>query len=445
MLNRTALLGGALAAAILPALARPAAAAIVIDNVFEQTNLVADDASFNPQIVDPSMIDAWGIALRPPGAGGHIWISNAFGGTSSEYIGDVNGIPLHQDGLKTVNIDTAGFADRGVAFVTGQVYNAASDLPGQAVEFPVSGPAHDRSTNPATPIGTISGSTKFVFVTEDGAINAWRSNTAAAIDSAPVVIDYTKTSAFFPYAANSVFSGVTMTTHFVPLSQQANTTVGNHLFATDFRNNAIEVFDNQWHDVTASFPFQTPASVDDLHPFNIMDLSGHLFVTYAKWNPAGDEGFEDITGFGHLVEYNENGTLAKDFNDGGNLNSPWGVAIAPASFGAFGGDVLVANFGDGTIAAFDPSSGNFIDDLRDASGDPVSIDGLWGLTFGNGVSLGDANALYFTAGPNAEQDGLFGKLTVVPEPSSLMLPIAISLLGCRRRQTRLKRACRGTC
>jgi uncharacterized protein (TIGR03118 family) len=144
-----------------------------------------------------------------------------------------------------------------------------------------------------------------------------------------------------------------------------------------------------------------------------MDLNGHLYVTWAVWNAAGDEGMEEVDGdgYGHVAEYNEDGTLVKDFNDAGNLDAPWGVAIAPSGFGEFGGDVLVANFGDGTIAAFDPNTGNFIDQLRDTSGNPISIDGVWGLVFGNGVSLGDANSLYFTAGPNSEFDGLFGKLT----------------------------------
>lgn len=401
-------------------------------NAYVQTNLVASNDSYDAQIVDPTIIDAWGIALRPPGAGGHIWFSNAMGGTSTEYIGDVNGIPLHQDGLKTVTINTGGFADRGVAFVTGQAYNAASDLVGQANEFVVSGSAHDLTTNPGTPLGTISGSAKFVFVTEDGTINAWRSNTAAAMDIAPVMIDYSKTGTF-PYAANSVFTGVALTNNAVPTAQQNNAAAGNHLFATDFRNNAIQVFDNQWHDVTATHAFQTPASVGELHPFNVMDLGNHLFVTYAMWNPDGDEGFEDTPGYGHLVEYNEDGSLLRDFDDDGQLNSPWGVAIAPASFGAFANDVLVANFGDGSIAAFDPATGKFVDQLRDADGEIISIDGLWGLTFGNGVSLGDANALYFTAGPNFEQDGLFGRLNVVPEPGSIAL-LAIAPLLFRRRQ-----------
>jgi len=141
-------------------------------------------------------------------------------------------------------------------------------------------------------------------------------------------------------------------------------------------------------------------------------LGGHLFVAYADFDPESDEGQEQIlgAGLGHVVEYNEDGTLVKDFHTHGVLNAPWGMAIAPASFGTFANDLLVANFGDGTISAFDLASGDFVGYLRDPDTKIISIDGLWGITFGNGVSLGDANALYFTAGPNNEEDGLFGRL-----------------------------------
>jgi hypothetical protein len=136
-------------------------------NQFVQTILVANKASFHPQIVNPEMVNAWGIAIRPPGAGGHFWITNAGTGTSVEYIGDVNGTPLYQDGLKSVTLDSPGFTDHGVPTVTGLAYNAASDIPGQPVEFPVSGPAKNFAANPPTPIpGGTSGSAKFVFVTE---------------------------------------------------------------------------------------------------------------------------------------------------------------------------------------------------------------------------------------------------------------------------------------
>jgi uncharacterized protein (TIGR03118 family) len=389
---------------------------LVWGNSFNQTNLVANNASFHPQIVDPNMLDAWGIALRPPGAGGHIWIDNAMSGTSVEYIGDVNGEPLHQDGLKTVVLDMPRWTDHGFAFVTGLAYNSAHDIKGQPVEFPVSGPASNNSTTPPTPIaGGTSGSAAFAFVTEDGCINAWRSNTKVAMSTAPIIIDYSKTSTRMPYRANCVFSGAAMTVNAYNSAAFINAR-GNHLFATDFRNNVIQVFDNQWKDVTSTFHFQTPSDVDELHVFNILDLGGHLYVAYAKFSTNSDEGMEEEdglgAGFGHIVEYNEDGTLVKDFNDMGMLNAPWGMAIAPAKFGKFGGDLLVANLGDGTVAAFDSNTGDFVDKLKDSWNNVIVIDRVWGLTFGNGVSLGDAHSLYFTAGPNNEYDGLFGKLTV---------------------------------
>jgi uncharacterized protein (TIGR03118 family) len=384
-----------------------------VDRGYRQTNLVANSADYKPQIVDENMRDAWGIALRPPGAGGHIWISNAGSGTSSEYIGDVPGNPLHQDGLKLVTLDQPRWTDHGYAFVTGQAYNSASDLPGQPVEFPVSGPADNLKVSPPEPIKDgYSGSAKFVFVTEDGCINAWSANTAVAMKSAPVMIDYSKTHGR-PYRVNPVYTGVALTNDAAD-SEAYKKLGGNHLFAADIRNNVIAVFDNQWKDVTRDFHFETPKSVGGLSPFNIADLGGHLFVAYGQFDPNSDEGQEQLAGagLGHIVEYNEDGTLVKDFYAGhGVLNLPWGMAIAPANFGRYSNDLLVANFGDGTIAAFNLESGDFEGYIRDPESKIISIDGIWGLAFGNGVSLGDAEALYFTAGPNNEQDGIFGRIT----------------------------------
>lgn len=405
-------------------------------NDYTQTNLVADNSSFDPQIVDPNMTDAWGIALRPPGAGGHIWVDNATSGTVSEYIGDVNGIPLHQDGLTNVPISAPQFTDHGYAFVTGLAYNSGSDLPGQAEEFPVSGNAHNDSTTPPTNLGTVSGSAKFVFVTEDGCLNAWLSNTATAMDTAPIVVNYSKTASYFPYAANSVFSGVAMTNNPVTASQ-VGTAAGNHVYATDFRNNAVEVFNDQWADVTSSYSFTPPTDVSSsLHAFNAAVMGTNLYVAYAEFDPAGDEGMEQLNGpgEGRVVEYSLTGTYERTFGDGGEMNAPWGMVMAPSTFGAVGGDLLVGNFGDGTIDAYNPTTGAFVDELRGSDGNPLSIDGLWGMTFGNGVSLGDSNSLYFTAGPNSENDGLFGKLTVVPEPASLGLSAAACFLFLSRRR-----------
>jgi uncharacterized protein (TIGR03118 family) len=390
------------------------AASGMAQNAYVNTILVANDAKYHPQLVDKKMVDAWGIAIRPPGAGGHFWIANAATGTSVEYIGDVNGVPLHQDGLKTVNLQTPKWTDRGIAYVTGQTYNSASDLPGQPVEFPISGPAMDLTTNPGVRIPKgFSGPAKFIFFTEDGTLNAWSANTKVAMDQAPLVIDYSKTAAHKPYPANSVFTGGTLTNNRAD-SDAYKKAGGNHAFAADFRNNVIEVFDNQWRDVTASYHFSIPSSVGDLHVYNILDLAGHLFVTYAKFDVSGDEGQEEVDGpgLGHVVEYNEDGTLVMDFKDQGKLNSPWGMVVAPATFGAFANDLLVANFGDNNIVAFDPNTGGYIDCLRDSDGKQLAVEGVWALTFGNGVSLGDAKALYYSAGPAKEFDGVFGRINV---------------------------------
>jgi uncharacterized protein (TIGR03118 family) len=395
------------------------AASATAQNAYVNTVLVANDPKYHPQLIDKRMVDAWGIAIRPPGAGGHFWISNAGTGTSVEYIGDVNGTPLHQDGLKTVTLQTPKWTDRGTAYATGQAYNSASDLPGQPIEFPIIGPAMDLTTNPGTRIPKgFSGPAKFIFFTEDGALNAWSANTKVAMDQAVLMVDYSKTSAHKPYPANPVYTGGTLTNNAFntdAYKQQG----GNHIFAADFRNNVIEVFDDQWRDVTASYHFQVPASVGDFHVYNVWELDGHLFATYAKFDVNGDEGQEEVDGpgLGHVVEYNEDGTLAMDFKDQGKLNSPWGMVIAPATFGAFANDLLVANFGDNNIVAFDRKTGAYIDCLRDADGKPLPVEGVWALTFGNGVSLGDAKALYYSAGPNKEFDGVFGRINVASSSS----------------------------
>jgi uncharacterized protein (TIGR03118 family) len=430
------------------------ASSLFAQNAYVQTDLVCDTTYYANQgfttqtqpnlIVDPYLQDAWGISIRPPGAGGHFWITNAVTGRSDEFIGDVTGNPLHQDGLTSVPLDAPRFIDHSAPFVTGVVYNSASDTAGQPAEF-VIGAAHatdalDYNTG-GTDLGLQTGVAKFVFVTQDGCVNAWLANSAKAMISAPLIIDYSKTGNFPPSDdANAVFTGVAMTQNVYTTAAYQHNGIGgtgNLLFATDQRNNVINVFDNQWNDVTSQFEFQQPAEVDPtstftppnglqtMHVFNIIDINHHLFVTYAEFKPAGDEGQEQFNGvgLGHLVEYNEDGSLVMDFHDfpydsvNGVLNEPWGVAIAPATFGAYANDVLVANFGDGSIAAFNPNTGNFVGYLQDQNGNQVNIDGIWGLVFGNGVSLGDANSLYFTAGPYSETSGLFGKLTVAAVPA----------------------------
>jgi uncharacterized protein (TIGR03118 family) len=377
-------------------------------NLFSSKVLVANRPGLaSGAIVDDHLINPWGLALRPPGAGGHIWISNAGTLSTSTYIGDERGVPLHQDGLKIVYLKGPLLSyEDGLANVTGQVYNVASDFPDQPVEFPVSGQASDLTSGTARPIGSISGSAKFVFVTTEGTINAWRATTAASMDAAVIVKDYSD------HGVDQI-AGAPHIPAFTGVAMSARPGGGNRLYVTDFQNNTIRVIDAAWQDITARVPFARPADLPkNYSPYNIQLLGGRLYVAYAVVDPRAEEPATDVPGpgAGHIVAYDLDGHIVQEFADAGRLNSPWGVAIAPHNFGPFGGALLVANFGDGTIAAFELESGKFVDYLRDRRKTPLSIDGIWGLTFGNGVSLGDTDSLYFTAGPNNEQDGVFGRV-----------------------------------
>jgi uncharacterized protein (TIGR03118 family) len=384
------------------------AAAPVPGNVYVAKTLVASRPGLAPDaIIDEKMINPWGLALRPPGVGGHFWISNAGTISTSTYVGDVRGKPLSQDGLKIVYLDGPRLSlEDGIANVTGQVYNAASDFPGQPVEFPVSGPGSDLTSGKPVPLGRISGAAKFVFVTTDGTINAWRAGTAASMDTAVIVKDYSDRGADWDHTTKyrPAFTGVAMST----LAKASN-----RLYVSDFQNNLIRVIDHQWRDITAEVPFARPADMPvEYSPFNIQYLDGRLYVAFAELDADAEEPATDVpaAGVGRIVAYDLNGHIMQDFPDQRGLNSPWGFAIAPQDFGPFSGMLLVGNFGDGTIAAYDLKTGEFRDFLRDTAKEPIVLDGLWGLAFGNGVSLGDTNSLYFAAGPNFEQDGIFGRV-----------------------------------
>lgn len=419
----------------------PAYAGAAGANAYQQTILVANDAKYNPTImVDPYLVNPWGIALRPPGAGGHFWTSNAGTGTTTTYIGDVPGLPLYQDGLKVVPIVTSAYdkmpyetgAD-GIAQVTGQVYNAASDYAGQPTEFYVSGPAIKYSNG--SYYGTDAGSAKFIFVTQDGTINAWRTKTDPGMLEAVVVKDYSVASAIVPGTQTPGqrrpgFNGVAITTDRWALDASGNKVADNRLYVADFANGNIMTFDNQWNDISSTTPFARPADLSEVWmPFNVQQLSdGRIYVAWAQNSLEIDEPTEEVpgAGLGRIVAYDRDGNLLQDYSSHNLLNAPWGMVIAPDNFGEFSGALLVANFGDGTIMAYDRISGAELGYLRDAEGNIITIDGIWGLTFGNGVHLGEATSLYFTAGPDEERDGIFGKLTVavVPEPESYAMFLA---------------------
>src|SRR5262245_23358627 len=216
-------------------------------NAYVQKILVANRAGFDKDaLIDPHLINRWGIAMRPPGAGGHIWISNAVNLSTSTYLGDVNGTPLRQDGLKLVYLNSPLISyEDGLANVTGQVYNAASDFPGQPVEFRVSGPATNLTGKTPVPVGTVSGSAKFVFVTTEGTVHAWRASTAESMNTAVIVKDYSD-------QGPDQIHGLTRIPAFTGVAMTARKNGGNRLYITDFHNKTIRVVDNEWRDITSS-------------------------------------------------------------------------------------------------------------------------------------------------------------------------------------------------
>ncbi|MFQ6328175.1 TIGR03118 family protein [Nocardia sp. CWNU-33] len=399
-------------------------------NHYTQTNLAANNAEYKAEFTFSDMVNAWGLADRPKGAGGHFWVGG--GGKSFQFVGDVtvSSDPkvqkLFQDPLKIVTIPGADSdtSDNSIGKTTGVVFNGApitSDL------FVV----RDQPVEVDGAPQLLTGSSRFIFATDSGKIAAW---TELGPEGQIIRADG---------PANLMFDGQPQGMQFFGI---ALTPSGDKLLAADFgADPQVRTFDQNWQLIpTVGFanPFATgdqinPAAPDqgkkakpgDPAPFNVTTVGKRVFVSYAATKPdeqdatkfdAGEEDSldkdqeKDAKGKpakGKVAEFDETGKLVRILDDGSRLNAPWAVTVAPADFGPLSGKLLVGNFGGaGHVLAYDDTTGKFVDYLRDATGKPVEIEGLWALMFGNGESLGDANSLYFTAGPDDEKDGLFGKL-----------------------------------
>ncbi|MFL5800918.1 MAG: TIGR03118 family protein [Roseiflexaceae bacterium] len=336
----------------LPAYAAP--------NTFQQVNLVSDIPGLALH-TDPDLVNPWGISHSNTSP---FWVSDNGTGVSTLYNGAGAKVAL------TVTIPPpAGSAPGTTATPTGQVSNGTAD-------FVV--------TN-----GTTSGSSRFIFATEDGTISGW--NPAVDATHAILAVDNS--------GAAAIYKG---------LAIGANAS-GNFLYAANFHAGTIDVFDKNFHQVLLAGSFTDPDIHTRFAPFNIQNLGGKLYVTYAKQDADGED---DVAGpaNGYVDIFDTTGNLLQRLATRGRLNSPWGLAIAPPSFGAFAGDLLVGNFGDGRINVIDPVTGEFLDQLRDPNNRAITIDGLWGLIVGNGGNGGDPGKVYFTAGPDDETHGLFGSL-----------------------------------
>jgi len=327
----------------------PGAPAIPGD--FKQTNIVADVADYQASMLDAKLVNAWGIAINPAGI---IWLSSNHAGASTIY--DSTGATK----LGPVAIPSHG--DHFGGSPTGIVFNASADF-----------------VIPAT-----TKSAKFIFVNEDGTISAWSGG-----DSTLTMADA---------GNNTVYKGVAI----------ANDGNGNFLYAADFKGRKIDVYDKSWNLVTNK-PFADPNIPAGFGPFNIQNIGGKLYVTYAKLQGPDNEDDQPGAGNGYINVFNPDGSLGKRFASQGALNSPWGIAQVPAGNSLPFHSIVVGNFGDGWINLYD-STGVFKGSLQ-SNGGPIAIPGLWALDFPvNEAPLSDPAKLYFTAGPAAESHGLFGVL-----------------------------------
>jgi uncharacterized protein (TIGR03118 family) len=334
---------------------------------YVQLNLVSDQAGA-ALVQDPQLVNPAGIALAP--SIGDFWVSDTATGVSTLYAGNVAGSPFSKDSL---TVTVPGGAP------TGQVFN-------NAAAFNVSS-------------GGASGLATFIFASRSGQISGWSPSVPAA-GSSQAITAATVTGAIFTGLAEGTSGG------------------NPFLYAADFHGGKIDVFDGNFATATLAGTFADAAIPAGFAPYNIQNLNGDLFVTYAEQD-AAKQNAVPVAGNGIVAEFDTSGNLiATLVTNGGSspLNAPWGVALAPATFGDLAGDLLVANSGDGKINAFNPSTGAFISTLNDASGGAITIDGIRGLSFGNGVSAGDANTLYFSAGPSGGTHGLFGSLQSAVNP-----------------------------
>jgi uncharacterized protein (TIGR03118 family) len=358
---------GALAAGALGA--APAGAA-AHGSAYRQINLVSDQAG-KANLPDSDLVNAWGLAASPgtnASPGSPLWVADNGSDVATLYAGasptTVSKVPL------TVSVTGAA--------PTGQVFNSDSSA------FMVS----DSHGN--------SGPALFLFDTENGTIDGWAPNVNPNGANPSTVTEVARNN-----GANAVYKGLA----------EATVNGKSFLYATNFRSGRVEAYDSTFT------PVEMPGGlfVDrglpvGYGPFGIAEIKGKLYVTFAKQDATLHD---DVGGSGHgfVDVFTNNGKFVRRLVSRGALDSPWGLALAPRSFGKFGGDLLVGNFGNGLINVYNPDNGAHLGVLRRSNGVPIQIDGLWGLMFGNG-NAAKTGELVFSAGPSDESHGLLGKIVV---------------------------------
>jgi len=340
-------------------------------SAYRQTNLVSDVPGI-AFVQDPLLVNPWGISMT---SSSPFWVANNGTGTSTLYRGDVGGSPLVKN--------------PGLAGIT---------IPGVPVGLPTGTVANPSTTDFVVTSGSAGGRANFIFASITGHLTGWNPNVPAAGSTTAVIASSPPGGPF-----SRVYTGLAV----------GNNGSANFLYAADIANGKIDVFNSTFTLTTLAGNFTDtalPALPADYHPFNVQALGGELYVAYAKVDPMTGL---DIKGFGAVSVFDFNGVFKRRIALNGPLSAPWGLVIAPASFGIFGNALLVGNFdfdGAARISAFNPTTGAFLGQLQDESGTTISIDGLWAIVFGNGGNGGDVNTLYFAAGIGEEEHGLFGSL-----------------------------------
>jgi uncharacterized protein (TIGR03118 family) len=340
--------------AFLPSLAHAQTA-----NSYTQSNLISD-GSVKAQQTDTQLINPWGVAI---GQQTPFWINTAGTGLSEIYDTGANK-------QFVVTIPPAGGSGK-IGSPTGIVFNPST-------------------TDFALPQGSAA---FFIFDALDGTISAWN----PSVTNAALVVNNS--------ASGAAYTGIAI----------VNNGTANFLLAADISKNKIDVFDSKFAPAVLSENFTDPSIPSGFAPFNVHVINNQVFVMYAQQNPAGGPPTTGAAA-GYVSVFDNNGKFVARAISGGNLNAPWGLALAPASFGAFGGDLLVGNFGDGTINAYDPTSFALKGQLQDSTGKPIQNGNLWEILFGSN-GTGDPNTLYFSAGVNNEKGGLFGAITATAAPA----------------------------
>jgi uncharacterized protein (TIGR03118 family) len=338
---------------------------------YRQINLVSDQPGKAP-LTDPDLVNAWGLAASPgtnAKPGSPQWVADNGSDKATLYTG-ATATSVTKAGLV---VSVTGAAP------TGQVFNSA------AAGFVVS----DKQGH--------SGSSVFIFDTENGTIDGW-SPTVGATSSNPSTV----TEVARDNGANAVYKGLA-----IAQASDGKT----YLYATNFRSGRVEAYDSTFKPVQLPGGlFVDPRLPAGYGPFGIAEINGMLYVTFAMQNATLHD---DVAGLGHgfVDVFTNDGAFVHRLASRGALDSPWGLALAPAGFGRFSGDLLVGNFGNGHINVYSPSTGRHLGQLQQPSGRPIVIDGLWGLSFGNG-NAARTDELLFSAGPDGESHGLLGKIVV---------------------------------